>query len=174
MTIVARDLVTPSEFTPGSLIEALRNAGFDVELVESDLPMRSVPAAAAAIGVLEAEIIKTLLFQDKDGQFVRAIAAGPDRVDRKRLADLAGTQTLSMASAEAVLSVTGWPPGGVAPVGSRKPVRTFVDERVVACVVVYGGGGTEYALLRMAPSDIVTITSATVANLTASSIGDPE
>lgn len=173
MTLVAPDLVIPSQFTPGSLLVALRDAGFDADLVESDLPMRTVPAAASAIGVSEVEIIKTLLFQDKEGQFVRAITSGPDRVDRKRLADVAGTQSLSMAAADVVLAVTGWPPGGVAPVGSRCPIRTFVDERVMARDVVYGGGGAEYALIRIVPADIVTITSATVANLTDSAIGEP-
>ena len=72
----------------------------------------------------------------------------------------------SLADADTVLNATGWPAGGVAPVGSKVPLRTLIDERVMALEIVYGGGGTEHTLLRLRPSDIVRLTGATVARLT--------
>ncbi len=159
------DLVTPLEFTPQGLVAAIRAAGFAVELFESDTPMPTVPAAAGAIGVDERLILKTLLFQDKAGNLVRVIASGPDRIDRKRIAELAGIGNPSLAPAEVVLATTGWPPGGVAPVGCRDSILTLIDDRVLEHDRVYGGGGTEHTLIGLSPTDIVTITNGQIANL---------
>ena len=127
--------------------------------------MPTVPAAAGAIGVGEHLILKTLLFQNKAGTLVRVIASGPDRIDRKKLAELAGIGSLSLASAEAVLAATGWPPGGVAPVGSRVTLPTLIDTHILEHARVYGGGGTEHTLIGLAPTDIVSITNGIIANL---------
>lgn len=160
------ELITLPEFTPEALLAALRVSGVDAELIESRLPMPTVPAAAAAIGVTEAQILKTLLFRDKSGQLVRVVASGPDRINRRLLAEVAGIGSPSLADPATVLAMTGWPAGGVAPVGSRESLPTIVEERVMAMDVVYGGGGTEHTLIRLRPADIVRLTNAVVARLT--------
>jgi prolyl-tRNA editing enzyme YbaK/EbsC (Cys-tRNA(Pro) deacylase) len=161
------DLIDLKEFTPAALAQAIREAGFDVDLFESTAPMPTVPLAAAARNVAAAEILKTLIFEDRAGDLVRVIASGPDRIDRNRLAELAGLDHPKMAVPERVLAATGWPAGGVSPVGSILPLRTFIDQAVMAHARVYGGGGTEFTLIGMAPGDILTITGGTVARLTA-------
>ena len=160
------DLITLSVFTPEALVAAIRAVGCEAELIESHLPTPTVTAAAQAIGVEDAQILKTLLFQDRAGQLVRVIASGPDRINRRLLAAAAQIASPSLADPETVLRVTGWPAGGVAPVGSRHPVATLVEERVMTLSTVYGGGGTEHTLIRLQPSDVVRLTGATVARLT--------
>ncbi len=161
----APDRLALSEFTPAALASAIRAAGFEVELIEHRQPMPTVQAAAEAIGVDEALILKTLVFQDRAGAGVRVIASGADRVDRKRLGRIGGFGKLSLAPGDVVLDITGWPPGGVAPVGSRQAVRTLIDQRMLAFDRVFGGGGTEHTLIGMNPADIVTITSGIVVDL---------
>jgi Cys-tRNA(Pro) deacylase len=160
------DLIALVEFTPAALVNAIRIAGFAVELFESDVPMPTVPAAARALGVDQSRILKTLVFEDNNGQPLRVIASGPDRIDRKHLQEMVRTGRLELAPANKVLEFTGWPPGGVAPVGSRVPIPTFLDNRVLEMDWVYGGGGTEWTLIGLAPRDIVTITRATLISLT--------
>ena len=159
------DLIAPATFTPEGLVDAIRAAGFTVVPFVSEQPMPTVPAAAEALGVAETAILKTLLFQDKAGNRVRVIASGPDRIDRKRIAELAGIGNPSMAPADVVLDVTGWPVGGVAPVGCRESVLTLIDERILAFDRVFGGGGTELTLIGLAPIDIVEITGGQLVNL---------
>jgi Cys-tRNA(Pro) deacylase len=127
--------------------------------------MPTVPLAAAAIGVDEDQIIKSLLFRDNGGEFVLAIASGRARIDRDLLATVTGLDRPRLADPPTVLAVTGFPAGGVAPVGHATLVRVVLDRRAAALDTVYGGGGAENVLLRMSPRDIIRLTSAEVADI---------
>jgi len=115
----------------------------------------------------EDAILKTLVFEASDGACVAAVASGPTRVDRRKLAAVVGVPRLALASPETVLRVTGYPAGGVAPVGHATAVRVVVDAAVLALAETWAGGGDETLLLRIAPADIIRLTDATVADLRA-------
>jgi prolyl-tRNA editing enzyme YbaK/EbsC (Cys-tRNA(Pro) deacylase) len=127
--------------------------------------MPTVPAAAAAIGVTEDAILKSLLFVDGDGQAVLVVASGTNRVDRNKLAAVSGLKRPRMADPETVLKLTGFPAGGVAPVGHVTRLRVLVDRRTASLAIAYGGAGTEDALVRIAPSTILRLTGGAVADL---------
>jgi Cys-tRNA(Pro) deacylase len=148
------------------LIAYLAAHNVDAELIEPGVPMPTVPLAAAAIGVAEDQIIKSLLFRDANGECVLAIASGTARIDRNLLAQTCGLVKPRLADPATVLSVTGFPAGGVSPVGHATPIRVVVGRRAAELPTVYGGGGTEDVLLRIDPRDIVRLTNATIANIT--------
>jgi prolyl-tRNA editing enzyme YbaK/EbsC (Cys-tRNA(Pro) deacylase) len=148
-----------------TLRDFLTARGIDFEMVVPGVPMPTVPLAAAAIGVREDQIIKSLLFCDARGQAVLAIASGTARVDRARLASATGLDRPMLADPATVLAVTGFPAGGVAPVGHRTPVRVVIDRRAAALNTVFGGAGSEEALLRIAPADIVRLTQARIVDI---------
>lgn len=150
---------------PERLVAWLRQQGMDVELVRPGVPMPTVPLAAAAIGVPEDLIIKSLLFVGDTNEPVLAIASGPSKVDRHLLAAATQRQRLRLADPATVLAVTGFPAGGVAPVGHRTSLAVVMDRRVAEKEVVYGGGGAEDALLRIAPRDIARLTGGLVADI---------
>lgn len=150
---------------PEHLVAVLQEAGVAHAFVAPGVPMPTVPLAAAAIGVPDAAILKTLLFVAADGGCVVAIASGPDRIDRRKLAAAAGVPSLKMAPPDLVLRITGYPAGGVAPVAHAEPLPVFVDRRVIELDEAWGGGGDERLLLRLRPADIVRLTRATVADL---------
>ena len=81
----------------------------------------TVPAAAAALGVATAQIIKSLLFMVRD-QPVLVIASGETMVDRGILAARfgVGKKQIKLADAETVLRLTGYPAGGVPPSATRR------------------------------------------------------
>jgi prolyl-tRNA editing enzyme YbaK/EbsC (Cys-tRNA(Pro) deacylase) len=140
--------------------------GIETRLLRPGLPMPTVPLAAQAIGVDERQILKTLLFRDRTGELVRVIASGPSRIDLDVLAQLGALDRPKLARPEIVLEATGWPAGGVAPVGSKIPLSTFVDRNVLDWQRVFGGGGTEDTLIDLAPADIVSLNQAEIATLT--------
>ncbi|MCC7021818.1 MAG: YbaK/EbsC family protein [Thermomicrobiales bacterium] len=148
---------------PARLLAFLEGHPIDVEFVAPGVPMPTVPSAAAAIGVPEEAILKTLLFVDDAGNHVVAIANGTRRIDAKRLANVSGLTRLRAANPDAVEEITGYAAGGVAPIGLKPGVRVIVDEAVTALPVAYAGGGREHLLLRIAPTDIVRLNAAQVA-----------
>jgi prolyl-tRNA editing enzyme YbaK/EbsC (Cys-tRNA(Pro) deacylase) len=152
-------------FTPEALLAWLQSLDLEVELIRSEQQMSTVELAAQAIGVEPEQIIKTLLFRDKRGLLARVIASGPRRIDRAKLAEIGNLDRPKMASSELVLEATGWPAGGVSPVGSIVPIPTLVDSSVMNWEYVFGGGGTELTLLKIRPADIVRLNNATITDL---------
>ena len=142
---------------------ALAELGIDAEVVEPGVPMPTVPLAAEAVGVSSEQIIKTIALVDPHGEVVIAIASGTAKIDRGLVADAAGSAKLSLASPERVLTDTGYPAGGVAPIGLRGNVPTVIDNAVTELDVVYGGAGSEEALLRIRVSDLLMATGAIIA-----------
>jgi len=149
----------------GRLADYLRAHAVDAELVYPGQETPTVPAAAAALGVPEGRIVKSLLFQGRDGDTVLVIARGTAKIDRRRLAEASGLRKPQLAPPDVALRVTGYPPGGTPPVGHVMPVRVLIDAEVLEEPVVYGGGGRVDAMLRIRPADIQRLTRAEVADL---------
>jgi prolyl-tRNA editing enzyme YbaK/EbsC (Cys-tRNA(Pro) deacylase) len=147
------------------LHDYLRAHQIEPTFVAPGVPMPTVPLAAAAIGVSEAQILKSLLFTNPAGETVMVIASGPSRVDRQRLIAATGIERLRMADPDTVLRLTGFPAGGVAPVGHTTPLRVIIDTRVASLRVAYGGGGAEEYLLKITPGDIQRLTNAEIADV---------
>lgn len=139
--------------------------GLNLRIIEPGVPMPTVPLAATATGVEPERIIKSVVFASTDGRLVLGIASGTARIDRARLAAVRGHAKLKLASPEAVLAATGYPAGGVAPIGHRTPIPVVVDRRVMELDRVFGGGGSERTLLEIGPACIVALTGASVADI---------
>jgi prolyl-tRNA editing enzyme YbaK/EbsC (Cys-tRNA(Pro) deacylase) len=63
------------------------------------------------------------------------------------------------------MSVTGYPAGGVAPLGLPGSIPVIVDAATAALTIAYGGGGNEHLLLRVQVSDVIRCNSAVVAEI---------
>jgi prolyl-tRNA editing enzyme YbaK/EbsC (Cys-tRNA(Pro) deacylase) len=148
---------------PTPLEQALAYGNVDAEIIRPGAPTPTVATAAAALGVDKSQILKSLLFLAPDGSAVLAVATGPSRVDRVRLAAAAGVERLKLAPPEEVERRTGYPVGGAAPVCHATPLRVIVDRRLLDLDIVYGGGGTDDSMLKITPGEIVRVTGATVA-----------
>ena len=156
--------VTPAQ-APAHLLAFLIEYEIDAEFMSPGRPMPTVLAAAAAIGVPEDQILKTVLFAAEDGAYVVAIANGTRRINPERLARAANLTDPRAASPGAVYAVTGYPAGGVAPLALPPGLPVIVDARVAALTLAFVGGGTEDLLLRLNPTDLIRHNSATVAQI---------
>ncbi|MFN8591429.1 MAG: YbaK/EbsC family protein [Thermomicrobiales bacterium] len=150
---------------PRQLIAFLERHGIEAELLAPGVPMPTVTLAAEAIGVAEDAILKTLIFSEPGGSVVVAIANGNHRIDRNRLAAAVGAPRVKPASADDVLRATGYPAGGVSPLGLPADARVVVDVATAALSEAYGGGGREDLLLHVRIEDIIRLNSATVADI---------
>jgi prolyl-tRNA editing enzyme YbaK/EbsC (Cys-tRNA(Pro) deacylase) len=150
-----------SVLTPADLARFIVSAAIAAELVPMNVETPTVPAAAAALGVVPAQIIKSLLFLVRE-EPVLVIACGDATVDRRVLADRfgVGKKQIKLADAETVERSLGYPVGGVPPFGHTNAVPVLLDRAVFAWNVVYGGGGDDHTLLRIAPEELARVTNA--------------
>ena len=142
---------------------ALRAAGLDCEIVETPESARTAVEAAAAVNASVGQIVKSLVFLC-DERPVLALVAGDNRLDERRLAELAGG-SITRADAATVRAHTGFAIGGVAPVGSLQPLPVFCDSDLLQHEYVWAAAGAPQAVFRVEPHALAEAAGATVAEL---------
>lgn len=112
--------------------------------------------AERALGVGAEKVLKCLIFR-ADDRFIAAICSGRKHISEQRLRELTGAQRVELASTEEVREVTKHTKGGVPVVqvfGMDTIAAVYLDEEVMKQDGVYGSAGTEFAGMRIAPSDL--------------------
>jgi len=156
----------PSLSTSAQKVQAALVArGFSFEVQELNQSTRTAAEAAAAIGCDVAQIAKSILFRgESSGRAVLVIASGTNRVDEKAVAELLGEQP-GKADADFVRQQTGFVIGGVPPIGHDKPITTFIDEDILAFDTIWAAAGTPFAVFRLDPKSLATLTGGQVARV---------
>jgi prolyl-tRNA editing enzyme YbaK/EbsC (Cys-tRNA(Pro) deacylase) len=145
--------------------EFIDREGIEARVIETTGRVATVAEAARAVGCEQGEILKTLLFQNTAGQLVVAIAAGNDRIDRGKLAEIAGVDRLKMAPSPVVQERLDYPAGGVPPLDLPHDVPVVVDAAVTRLSRCFAGAGSERHLVELDPAVIVERNSAVVADI---------
>jgi prolyl-tRNA editing enzyme YbaK/EbsC (Cys-tRNA(Pro) deacylase) len=145
---------------------ALATAGLDVRLERFDAGTRTAADAAAAIGVTEGQIVKSLVFVAPSGAPVLALASGSNRVDEDRLAAVLG-HAVTRPGAEQVRALTGFAIGGVPPLGHTPQPVTVLDEDLWAHAEVWAAAGTPRDVFATTPDDLLRATGGTRAAIAA-------
>src|ERR687885_1191385 len=108
------------------VVKAARDLGLEVDVRSLAEPTRTVAEAARAVGCDEAQIAKSLVFV-ADGDPVLVVASGAHRVDVEALCEIFDVAEVRQASADEVRVATGYPVGGVSPLGCHLPVAFDED-----------------------------------------------
>lgn len=133
----------------------------DLEIILFETSTHTSELAAQALGVLPAQIAKTLVFL-ADAEPVLVVTCGDRRTNVKELAKVLGVKKVRFADAETVMAATGFPPGGVSPVGLISDVRLFLDKSLWDYDMVYAAAGTANSALPVSPDRLQQITAAQV------------
>ena len=83
-----------------------------------------------------------------------ALVAGPAQISWKALRGYLGQSRLTMAKADEVLKVTGYPIGGVSPFGTASELRILVDPNVYVEEVISIGSGVRGTTVIMKSDDL--------------------
>jgi prolyl-tRNA editing enzyme YbaK/EbsC (Cys-tRNA(Pro) deacylase) len=161
---------------PDDLQAYIDEQGIAAELIGGLGDTPTVPAAAAALGVEAAQIIKTLLFlveqPDAAAQPVVVISYGEQRVDRGQLAVRwgVGKKRVSLAPAAVVLDLLGYAAGGVPPFGHRTSLPVLIDAGILSLPqryagVVYGGGGDDCTMMKLTVDELLRVTGGEIIQL---------
>ena len=142
---------------------ALAERGLACEIIETQQSARTAQEAADAVGSTVGQIVKSLVFLC-EGAGVMALGSGANRLDERKLGAVAGGK-ISRADADAVRDATGFAIGGVAPLGSTRPIRIFFDEDLLAFELVWAAAGTPSTVFAISPDELARATGAIVADL---------
>jgi prolyl-tRNA editing enzyme YbaK/EbsC (Cys-tRNA(Pro) deacylase) len=137
--------------------------GADGEVVELAASTRTSQEAAAAIGTTVAQIAKSLVFLAGEMP-VLVIASGINRVSMEKLAAHLGTPA-TRPDAETVKRLTGFPIGGVAPVGHAVPLRALIDRDLLQYEEIWAAAGTPNAVFRTTPEELARVTGGEVVDV---------
>ena len=129
--------------------------------------VKGARAAADALDVPHEIVVKSLVFRADDGSFLFALLGGDANVSLRNLGRASGHKHVEAASPRDAERITGYQVGGISPLGSRSALPVYLDETTSEheyLIINAGGRGT---LVRLATSDLIRITDATVADIRA-------
>jgi prolyl-tRNA editing enzyme YbaK/EbsC (Cys-tRNA(Pro) deacylase) len=130
----------------------------DIEVLIHDGETATVAQAAAAHGVPEAAIAKTLSLSIGGRPFL-VVAGGLARLDNKKAkAEFGGK--VSMLGPDEVLRITSHPVGGVCPFGLATPLQVYCDVSLKAFAEVVPAAGSRDSALRITPDRLAALVDA--------------
>lgn len=137
----------------------LKERGYDKDVIYLDQSSATVPLAAAALGVGEAEIAKSLTFVLNDKNIV-LVMCGTSRVDNKKFKKVFGCKA-KMATVEETLQITSYPVGGVCPFALPKGVAVYLDLSLQRFRRVFPAAGTAASAVDITVEMLEKITNGT-------------
>ena len=121
-------------------------------------------ASAEALGVDPARVFKTLIV-DTGTELVVGIVPVTRHLDLKALAKAVGAKKASLTDAATAERSSGYVVGGISPLGQRTRLRTVLDSSALAHGTVFVSAGKRALKLEVAPSDLIRLTDAMVAEI---------
>ncbi len=143
--------------------DTLRSLGNDGEVVEFSASTRTSQEAADAIGTTVAQIAKSMIFA-RGETGVLVVTSGANRVSTAKVSTLLGG-AIGRADADAVRKLTGFPIGGVPPIGHVEGLEVLIDEDLLTFDEVWAAAGTPNAVFRTTPQALIEMTGGRVADI---------
>ncbi len=146
------------------VVSAAKERGLEIATKRFPEGTKTAADAAAAIGVSVGQIVKSLVF-GVDGEIVMALVSGSNQLDEKKLAAAAGGAKCARVDADAVRVATGFPIGGVPPLGLATQLRIFIDPDLMQYDEVWAAAGTWNDVFAVSPRELATATAGVVVDL---------
>jgi prolyl-tRNA editing enzyme YbaK/EbsC (Cys-tRNA(Pro) deacylase) len=109
------------------------------------------------------QIVKSLVFV-AGGRPVVALVSGANRLDERRLAEVAGVP-VAKADADTARAATGYSIGGVPPFGHATEVPVFMDRDLLGYGVVWAAAGRPDSVFEIEPDRLRELSNAKVSDL---------
>ncbi len=133
---------------------ALEKQHIPHQVFRHEQPVASLEQAASDRNQRPEQVVRSILFQIRPGEFMMVLVAGPAQVDWKKLRRLVGRSRLRMATEEEVLEVTGYRVGTVSPFGLKSPVKVLIDASVLKEEEISTGSGIRNVAIILKSADL--------------------
>jgi Cys-tRNA(Pro) deacylase len=139
-------------------IRALRAArvAFEPHLYPWE-PRGGTKASAAALGVDEHAVVKTLIFEDDKKQPLCILMHGDREVSTKNLARAIGVKTVAPCTPEVADRHSGYQVGGTSPFGLRRQMPIYMQQTIGELPLIYINGGARGFLVAIDPKEAVRV-----------------
>lgn len=135
------------------IVQTLRERGIEYEIYEHE-PVYTNPTMAEALGVTEAETVKSLVLTTKEKKMVVLVMPGSKKVDWKAAANTVNTKKVSFAKPDAVSEAVGCEVGCVPPFGHLTDLPIFVDPELMRQNEVYFNPGVHHKSFKVKSRDL--------------------
>ena len=132
------------------------------EVDENDL---AAPHVAESLGEDIRTVFKTLVLSGDRNGYLVCVVPGNHEVDLKAAAKVSGNKWVEMIPMKDLLATTGYIRGGCTPIGMKKLFPTFIHASCLEHQHIYISAGVRGLQIRIAPTDLINYTSATVAKI---------
>ena len=117
--------------------------------------------SAAALGVDEHHVVKTLVMEDDAKRPLIVLMHGDREVSTKNLARQAGVKRIEPCSPEVAQRHSGYLIGGTSPFGTRKPMPVYVERTILELPKIYINGGRRGFLVGIDPQALARVLDVT-------------
>lgn len=150
-----RTVLLPDELPSGSSIARVAKAaealGLEVEIVRMAESTRTAEEAANACGCEVAQIVKSLIFEDKaNGRLTLLLVSGRHNADLNHLTAAHGLD-LGRCDGRRVRDETGFAIGGVAPIGHKVDLPIYMDDALLSFDIVWAAAGRPDSVFSVDP-----------------------
>ncbi|MGW4110361.1 Cys-tRNA(Pro) deacylase [Actinosynnema sp. NPDC004786] len=122
--------------------------------------------AAEALGIAPERVFKTLV-AEVDGRLAVGVVPVTGQLDLKALAAAVGGKKARMADVAAAERATGYVAGGISPLGQKKRLPVALDASARGFDTICCSAGRRGLEVELAPEDLVRLTQAVVAPISA-------
>jgi len=134
----------------------LDHSGIAYEVSEHE-PVYTSEQAAKVRGVELKTGVKALVLKTEEGSFVMGLIVADRRIDLKKLAKIARTKKLRLASPQEVLKITGCEVGSVHPFGNLHRLPTYLDKSILENKMVNFNAGLHRVSIQMKTKDLIKV-----------------
>lgn len=159
---------TDSSILDPRVRESLDSAGISYEVLECAPELADTAEFCAHYGIAATEACNAIVvaLKTEPRRYVACLVRADTRLDvNRKVRDLVGTKRLSFASAEETAELTGMMIGGVTIPGLPPGIPIYVDGKVMEQPRVIIGGGNRSSKARLAPSELLKLPNAQVADI---------
>jgi Cys-tRNA(Pro) deacylase len=117
-------------------------------------------ASAAALGVDEHLVVKTIVLETGDKKPLICLMHGDRQISTKQLARVLGEKTVQPCDPTVAHRHTGYLVGGTSPFGTRKPLPVYVERSILQTPTIYINGGARGLLVSLPPSVLTDLLGA--------------
>ena len=118
--------------------------------------------SAAALGVDEHAVVKTLVMEDEAKRPLIVLMHGDREVSTKNLARQIGVKRVEPCGPEVAQRHSGYQVGGTSPFGTRKALPIYVEKTILELPKIYINGGRRGFLVGIDPNALARVLKTTL------------